>query len=597
MLMEEVRRKALAILIPPPKLRLSEWIEKTIVLPAGVSALPGKVRLFEYQRGIADAISDDSIERIVLLKSARIGFTTLLTAAIGSFVVNDPCPIILLLPAEADCRDAIVSDIEPTFSATPCLRAALTADRNDEDRNTLLSKRFPGGSLKVIPAKSPRGLRRHTCRILFVDECDAMERAGPEGNPLLLAERRTMSFRDRKIVIGSTPLFEDSSHVLRAYGESDQRQFEVPCPSCGGFTEILWGMIEWQPDLPETAAFRCPHCKELIDERHKPAMVSAGAWRITRPEIRGYAGFRANALISTLPNASWGKLAAEFLKAKDEPSELQTFVNTVLAQGWSLGGSEIDDGALRKRAEPFGLDKIPREVLIVTAGVDGADDRLEVSICGWARDGVCFVLGHIVIWGTPDDDTTWYELDELLKTRWKHRGGSLGIDACAIDSGDGQHTSKIYDFAFPRANRRIMAIKGMAGARPAIQVSKSKVNKRGNFWIVGVDSIKLTIFTRLQRSQLIRFSTSLEPVYFEQLASEKRVVRYKAGQPVRRFERISGRARAEALDCLVYAFAARSACPVQLDRREAELSGKRSATPNTGEIASMFAHAHKGEPR
>lgn len=54
----------------------------------------------------------------------------------------------------------------------------------------------------------------------------------------------------------------------------------------------------------------------------------------------------------------------------------------------------------------------------------------------------------------------------------------------------------------------------------------------------------------------------------------RRVVRYRRGQSVRQFERIPGR-RAEALDATVYAFAARSACPVQLDARAAELAQSR----------------------
>jgi phage terminase large subunit GpA-like protein len=82
MTLAEVRADALRSLIPPPKLRLSEWIEQTIVLPAGVSALPGKVRLWPYQRQIADTISDPMIERVSLVKSARCGFTTLLTSAV-----------------------------------------------------------------------------------------------------------------------------------------------------------------------------------------------------------------------------------------------------------------------------------------------------------------------------------------------------------------------------------------------------------------------------------------------------------------------------------------------------------------------------------
>jgi phage terminase large subunit GpA-like protein len=57
MLLADVRACALRSLIPPLRLKLSEWIEREIVLPEGVSALPGRVRLWPYQREIADAIS------------------------------------------------------------------------------------------------------------------------------------------------------------------------------------------------------------------------------------------------------------------------------------------------------------------------------------------------------------------------------------------------------------------------------------------------------------------------------------------------------------------------------------------------------------
>ena len=65
-----------------------------------------------------------------------------------------------------------------------------------------------------------------------------------------------------------------------------------------------------------------------MDESHKPAMVEAGRWRATAPDVKGHAGFRLNALVSLLHNARWGVLAAEFLKAKDSPELLQVFTNT-----------------------------------------------------------------------------------------------------------------------------------------------------------------------------------------------------------------------------------------------------------------------------
>jgi phage terminase large subunit GpA-like protein len=405
-----------------------------------------------------------------------------------------------------------------------------------------------------------------------VDEADAAE-IGAEGDPILLAEKRTLTFANRKIIIGSTPIFDDTSAVVRAYGQSDQRVFEVPCPECGGFTEIMWQHIEWPENEPAKAAFRCPHCATLIPEKFKAQMVRNGAWRRTKPEVESHAGFRLNSLVSLLANATWGKLAVEFLAAKNTPEQLQTFTNTILGQGWSAP-TMIGEAALASRVEPIGLTSIPPEILVITAGADVQDDRVEISIIGWTKGNVACVLAHFVIWGSFQDDSTWSEVDELLRTQWRHQhGGRLKIDAACIDSSDGDHYDTVLNFCVPKTSRRIFAIKGPYGSRPAFQMAKGKsiANKLA---LVGVDTIKTIIFDRLQRAQGVRFSNSLEPIYFEQLASERRVLRYSRGQPIRRFER-TGKVRNEALDCLTYAFAARQAVKnISLERREAELRGR-----------------------
>ena len=571
--MSTMEALTLARFLPPPRLALSEWIETHVHLPDGLSATPGLMKLWPWQKEIASAISDPEIERVTLLKASRIGFTALTVGAIGAYVANTPASILVLLPTEADARDFIVSDVEPTFASSPALRRALAADREEAGRDTLTSRRFSGGSLKVVAARSPRNLRRHTARILIVDEADACE-IGAEGDPIKLAERRTLTFPDRKLIVGSTPIFSDVSPVIKLYGESDGRVFEVPCVECGAFHEIAWGDIEWEEGRPETAAYRCPHCKALVDERHKAQMVGAGHWRAQRPEVKGHAGFRLSALVSLLSNASWARLAQEFLGAKDDPTRLQVFCNTILAEGWSTPAM-VDEAALAARAESFDLNAIPLETLIITAGVDVQDDRLEISIVGWTRDNVALVLAHFIIWGSFQDQSTWSELDETLRSRWRHPlGGVLKIDACCIDAGDGDHFESVLAFCYPRMNRRIFATKGLPGARPAFAMAKGK--KIGDkLGLIGVDGLKNIIFDRLQRARGIRFSRSLEPVYFQQLASERRVIRYFRGQPVRRFERI-GRVRNETLDALVYSFAARDAIKgvISFDRREAELKGR-----------------------
>ena len=261
---------------------LSAWIERNVRL-SELSAKPGAMRLWPWQREIADAIGDPAIERVTVIKSARVGYTSLVIAALAHYCARDPCPVLAILPTIADSRDFIVSDVEPIFAASPALAGVLRdPGRTPGDRNTLVHRLFPGGSLRIVAAKAPRNLRRHTARVLLVDEADAME-TGAEGDVLLLAERRTLSFDNRKIIVGSTPIDEDVSHVLRLYGLSDQRVFELPCPECGSFTEILWQHIEWQADRPETAAFRCPHCEALIAEKHKAKMVRSGVWRPTAP--------------------------------------------------------------------------------------------------------------------------------------------------------------------------------------------------------------------------------------------------------------------------------------------------------------------------
>ena len=190
-----------------------------------------------------------------------------------------------------------------------------------------------------------------------------------------------------------------------------------------------------------------------------------------------------------------------------------------------------------------------------------ADDRAEVVICGWSKTE-CYVIAHEVVWSNDgiDDDFFWRQLDQLLRLTYKHpSGGSMKLDAVCIDGGDGGHLDLVSNFAKKRSSRRIMCTKGVGGfARPAIQPSKSKLRNGARLWIVGVDNLKSRIFAQVQRGTSIRFSETLEPVFYEQLASERKVTRNASGKPVIRFERLPG-AKAECFDALVYATAARAA--------------------------------------
>ena len=594
--------RALTRFRPPPRKPLSTWIEENLRLPEGLAARSGPVRLWPFQRGIADAISDPEIERVTVKKCVRVGYTTLLTGTLASYIANEPAPLLLLLPTDDDCRDYVVSDMEPVFDASPVVANAMTTDVDETGRNTIRHRRFPGGSLKVVAARSPRNLRRHTVRILLVDEEDGIE-VTDEGDAVDLAIKRTLSFPNRKIIRGSTPTDADTSTICREYEASDRRVYEIRCVECDEFAEPKWSQIEWEKDRdaqgtvvrhrPDTAAWACPNCGVMIPERHKTEMVANGRWRATRPEVQGHAGFALSALISPHANASWAALAAEYIEVHDDPDRLRTFQNTLLGESWAEGGETTTADVLAGRVESFGLNvqtpdgellALPVSVLLLTAGVDVQPDRLEAVIYGWDRDGAAYALGHFVIWGNTLEGPVWRELDELLLQRWKHPlGGALGTEVACVDSGDGGTTEAVYAFCWPRLSRNVLPIKGMYGRRPIIERSKGRVSGgalggEGRLWIVGVDEIKQILATKLSRyPDQVRFSASLSLAWFSQLTAERRVIRRIGGRPVRKFERIKNEA-AEALDATVYAFAARYGLPtVDFDARVKRLTEAATA--------------------
>nr|WP_232831364.1 terminase gpA endonuclease subunit [Pseudogemmobacter bohemicus] len=162
--------------------------------------------------------------------------------------------------------------------------------------------------------------------------------------------------------------------------------------------------------------------------------------------------------------------------AKRAPETLQTFTNLILGEPWRTQGDEIDDATLRGRAEAFSLDALPPEVLLITVGVDCQDDRLEAVTLGHTKDGSVFTLDHRVFWGRIETDTPWSELDDHLKMRWQHSGGgTIGVDAAAVDEGSGGHVEIVRAFCRPRFARRVVNVKGVPGfARPFMERSSSK---------------------------------------------------------------------------------------------------------------------------
>src|SRR5215831_11759513 len=102
---EEVISRALLAWRPPPKQTLSEWADAHFRLTAESSAIPGRWRTLPYQKDILDAITDPEVERVSVMKSARIGYTLCMSAAVGYFIHQDPSTILIVQPTVDDARN------------------------------------------------------------------------------------------------------------------------------------------------------------------------------------------------------------------------------------------------------------------------------------------------------------------------------------------------------------------------------------------------------------------------------------------------------------------------------------------------------------
>ena len=561
-LLQQVLQESLQYFEPPPKLTISEWADEYRKLSGEASAEQGQWRTerAEFQRGIMDAISDPLIHTVVLMSSAQCGKSEILLNTLGYFIHFDPSPILFLQPTVDAAEGFSKERIFPMLRDTPELKQ-LTLDGKGNQRDTILQKRFTGGQLTLVGANSATGLSSRPIRILLCDETDRYPyTAKIDGDPLRLAMKRTSTYWNRKIVLVSTPTVKGVSVIERWFEESDQRFYFVKCPHCQHEQTLQWNLIRWTGDGSD-AKLHCEKCETEWTEGDRIRAVRAGSWKAKR-NCNGIAGFRLNALYS--PWTRLSEMAQEFLQCQNSAQQLQTFVNLSLGETWEDQGETIDEHGLYNRREVYKAPA-PAEVLVITAGVDVQDDRLEVTFLGTGKDNEGFILDHQILHSDPAAPQTWLQLDKLLKERWRCADGhELPVQAACIDSG-GHYTQAVYEFVRSRTASRIYAIKGVGGeGKPPIGRPSRNNSGRIKLFPVGVDTIKQAIFGRLRIAsgpEALRFPKHLDEEYFAQLTAEKIVTKYHKGFPRREWIKI--RPRNEALDCLVYSLAALSSLNIR----------------------------------
>ena len=556
-------KKIATILSPPPVLTVSQWADEYRRLSPEASAEPGRWNTDRapYQRAIMDAVNDARCEDIIIMSSAQVGKTELILNIIGYYIDYDPSPILTLQPTLEMAQTFSKDRLAPMLRDTPALKGKVKDARSRDSGNTILHKTFPGGHITMVGANSAAGLASRPIKVVLMDEVDRYPAsAGTEGDPIKLAEKRTTTFWNRKKIKVSTPTIKGRSPIEKEFLTSSMEEWNVPCPCCGKYQPYEWGRIHFSDVTME-----CKFCLEHISERDWKS--NPGKW-VAAKENNKKRGFHLNELAS--PWKHWEEIIEDFKEAdrdrkQGDIEKLKTFVNTALGEPWEERGEAADDNVLLSRRERYNAD-LPDGVLLVTAGVDVQDDRLEIEITGWGKGYESWGILYKKMNGSPEFDSTWDKLEQFLDTElYFENGNSLLIAATCVDTG-GHFTTEAYKFLkrMGRKQKKIFGIKGMGGEGiPLInKVSTNNVEKVRIF-ILGVDSGKEILMTRLKTVDEgpgychfpINADRGYDETYIKGLTSEQRVVSVKDNRATLKWVKKSG-TRNEPLDLRNYSTAA-----------------------------------------
>ena len=598
--------KVLAGMKPPDDLTVTEWAEQNRRLSAESAAEPGPWRTERtpYLREPMNAWTDPKIRHIVMVAASQVGKSEFLNNCIGYVIDQDPGSILFVHPTTIDAKEYSKLRIAPMIRDCPTLRKKVSDPKSRDSGNTILQKTYPGGILTMCGSTEAHALASKPIRYVLGDERDRWAlSAGNEGDPWDLAMARQTTFYNAKSGEVSTPTVKNASAIEAAYATGTMERWKSRCPHCGEYHEIQWADIRFEHDeiivagkktyKVRSVCYACPGCGCISTEAE---MKRAPArWEADNPAAyeQGTRSFWLNAFVSQW--ASWESIILKYLNAIGSTRKMQVVYNTCFGELWEDRGDLEDEDSLMARREEYPAE-LPEGVLVLTAGVDTQDDRMEYEIVGHGHFGETWGIEKGIVMGRPDDLSVWAQLDELVFDRVLRfeNGVGLRISMSFVDEG-GHFTMEVREQCRARLGKKVFCIKGMPGSDKPYTAppKKQKITIRqtavGTCWQyqIGVDSGKEVIMDNLRvqtpGAKYCHFPKRDDygSGYFTGLLSEVKVYDPNKKQPWQ-WKKIPGHERNEALDCRNYALAAFKVLPKNLDeidRRLKEAGGERAPAP------------------
>jgi phage terminase large subunit GpA-like protein len=427
-------RNAIArVFTPPPTEMPSVWANREFTLSKEYANSKSKLTLWPFQEEPLDCFHwSHPCQEIVMMAGVQLLKSVIIQLAIAWVIYADPGPALMLLPREDDIERFTRDRVDPMVRDNAALAARVVESKSREKGNTVDKKSFEGGQIHFVAANSAQNVSSFTSRFGFADELDRCPMTlPPDGDLVQLFRNRFTAFTtQRKIIWSSSPTVKGRSNIEKRWKVSDQRQYHVPCPHCLHKQPLLWEHLQWGELDPTIVWYECqnPACQQPIENKHLWWMLqkeNGAAWVAGNPKSN-MPGFTISHLYH--PDQEWKYLVAEWLQAEGKVDEERTFINTKLGRLYEENSDVPDWQILRKRAGGYELGEMPRQALLLTAGIDVQGDRIEVGMWGWDRRTRSWLVHYQVIPGNTALDEPWDNLTDYLNSPFRH---PLGADVFA----------------------------------------------------------------------------------------------------------------------------------------------------------------------
>ena len=433
-------------------IRVSQWAEENRILDES-SNLAGRWSnsVTPYLVGIMDTFNDPHIREVYLCKGSQLGGTEVMINALGYIITEEPGPTMIVYPSDDLAKDISNDRLKPAFRLTPKIRKQFYEKSSKE-----LRLKFRNMVIYLRGAGSPSKLSSKAIKYLFFDEIDKMAGASKkEASPYNLAMERTKTFKSqRKVYACSTPTLK-TNYIWNLHENAEEvRKYFVHCPHCGEEILLQWKQVKFNEDpdgklspyeRAQTAVYICEKCGCEILDKDKPKMLRDGKWKAVKKRGIGNpktVGFHINSLYSVF--ITWADAVEEFLKSKDDPDELQNFVNSWLAEPWEDTQLKTTEDLVKERQTEYEEMEVPDWAIELTGGVDVQENCVYWVIRAWGEHWTSQLIAR-------GQELNLYKVDEIMNLYYRKRDGTeLAPSLVLVDSGD--QTDTVYDFCADTAD-------------------------------------------------------------------------------------------------------------------------------------------------